>query len=62
MTDINVGDDFVEIGHVCDFDLSDDKTTVTVQENCDYYYSSSFNKKGFKEILDSLTMLYEKMV
>tara|TARA_R100000541_G_scaffold58953_1_gene71195 strand:- start:327 stop:515 length:189 start_codon:yes stop_codon:yes gene_type:complete len=48
-------------GRVVEFDLASDGRTINIEEACDMYFSRTFNKKEFGELLEELKEIHGKM-
>ena len=53
--------DYLEGCRIVSFDLSDDKKTVNVMEECDRYYSIDLNKTELACVIHALTKLLVNM-
>lgn len=58
--DLIVEDKSVSMGHVVDFDLGEDGV-ITACEKCDYYFTECMNRDEFRQFINALENLYEKM-
>ena len=43
------------------FCIEAEKDSIIITEMCDVYYSETLNKKEFKELIDELTGIYDKL-
>jgi hypothetical protein len=46
---------------VASFSLTNDKAQLTVQECCDFYFTSGLKKAEVKQLIDELTAIYNQM-
>jgi len=51
----------LEKDSVVDFNVSKDKTTLTLTECCDYYFSSSLTKAELEMLIKELTQVHGLM-
>lgn len=49
------------IDNVVSFELVGNNKEIDITENCEHYYGRIMNKEEFKQMIDELTKLYEKM-
>jgi len=54
--------EYIKGDRVFYIELSDDKTTVEITENCDQYFSVNLTKKQFGELIDELNAIKDMMV
>ena len=47
---------------VVEVELSKDKKTVQLSEDCDLYFSEHLNKKDFGLLIDELTAIHQTMI